>query len=150
MAAESCDWIANSDASCIRVLGCATPPDSPQFADIAFFGEAYGWEEGPVSVTTSDGVACAGSWQSNSGITEITANLTCDDGLTLSMTAREDEVRNGIAFIFGQDSMGRSIEAWAGPATTTEEFLRDTLFLRTSPFRTCAPEGPFGGFRPKP
>ena len=100
--------LTDDQTSCSRVLAC--------------FGEAGRWFEGravgrglgTVAGTTNDGVTCSGVWTSENGDGLGEAQVTCDDGVSVTMISTYQDYYTGTAIGQGVASNGVAVTSWSG------------------------------------
>lgn len=137
-AGVNCTWMAESNQSCVHVIGCIEKPDR-WTSDLSFKGYAQGWDAGTVNLEISDGQTCAGTWE---GIGEdgIKSDIICSGSLQLTIDAIAI-VDNDILSIGGRDNIDRDVRGWVGRLTDIETLVAQTTFARLTNRRTCYIDG---------
>lgn len=105
--ATSCDLRADS-SSCTRVLACIG--DDGRW----FNGRSFGRGQGTVAGTFDDGVACTGTWVSRNAIGLGQADVTCEDGMSVTVLYTYQDEFSGTALGSGVASNGERIRVWSG------------------------------------
>jgi hypothetical protein len=97
-----------SQDNCVRVLACIGVDGT------WFDGEAWGWDIGTVLGATSDEVGCIGTWRSGGFLGTGTAQMQCDNGMSVNVLYYTQDNDSGTVIGRGSDSLGRAIIAWTG------------------------------------
>lgn len=112
--------VTPDNTSCSRIFACLG--DQGRW----FQGRAIGRGHGAFDGTTDDGVACHGVWTNQNDQGAGQADLTCDDGLTGTVTYTLQDGYTGTGIGSGTTNTGEIIDAWTG-----EHVLE--FFRRNSP-----------------
>ena len=113
--AQTCE---GSAVACVRVLACIG--NAGLFVD----GAAFGAGQGTLMLTRSDNVGCIGTWDSDGPFGAGIAHMRCDDGLSGRVLYHTQDNATGTVIGVGEDSQGRTIQAWSG--TNVLNFLSET------------------------
>ena len=113
---ETACELTEGQTSCSRVLAC--------FGEAGrwFEGRAFGRETGTVAGVVNDGVSCFGTWASENGQGQGEAQISCDDGMKVSLLAIYQDYWSGTAIWTGISEGGVAVRAWSG--LHVEDFLR--------------------------
>ncbi len=110
-----CD-LTDDQTSCSRVLACFGTEGR------WFEGRAFGRGTGTVAGMVSDGVSCSGTWTSENGQGRGEAWITCDDGMTVTVTTEYQDHYTGTTIGQGVANTGVAVKSWSG--LHVAEFLR--------------------------
>ena len=110
-----CD-LTDDQTSCSRVLACFGTDGR------WFEGRAFGRGTGTVAGMVSDGVSCSGTWTSGNGQGRGEAWVTCDDGMTVTVTTEYQDHYTGTAIGQGVANTGAVVKSWSG--LHVADFLR--------------------------
>ena len=110
-----CD-LTDDQTSCSRVLACFGTEGR------WFEGRAFGRGTGTVAGMVSDGVACSGTWTSDNGQGRGEARVTCDDGMTVTVTTEYQDHYTGTTIGQGVANTGVAVKSWSG--LHVADFLR--------------------------
>jgi hypothetical protein len=110
-----CD-LTDDQTSCSRVLACFGTEGR------WFEGRAFGRGAGTVAGVVNDGVSCSGTWTSENGQGRGEAWVTCDDGMTVTVTTEYQDHYTGTAIGQGVANTGAAVTSWSG--LHVADFLR--------------------------
>lgn len=113
-AAQTCATTDGPD-NCVRFLGCIG--EGGRWFD----GISIGRGTGSVQAITSDGIACVGTFQQQTGLFG-TAQATCSDGIELDVLFTYQDSYTGTALGHGKTSDGQPVKTWSG--NNILDFLR--------------------------
>jgi hypothetical protein len=114
--AETRRDLTDDQTSCSRVLACFGSEGR------WFEGRAFGRGTGTVAGMVSDGVNCSGTWTSENGQGRGEAWITCDDGMTLTVTTEYQDHYTGTTIGQGVANTGVAVKSWSG--LHVADFLR--------------------------
>ena len=103
-----CSAMPYDQANCVRILACLGDDG------VWFDGQARGWDQGTLTGLTSDGAACAGTWDSGQPSEPGRSNFECSDGTVGSVTYTTRDGETGTVIGSGSDNKGRSLRVWTG------------------------------------
>lgn len=105
--AELCPLTDDSD-SCSRILACFGTEGR------WFQGRAFGRGQGHLSGVIDDGVTCAGTWVSRNAFGLGQADVTCSDGVSVTVYYFYQDAYTGTALGKGMASNGEVVQSWSG------------------------------------
>ena len=113
--AQEADLCPMTDAggNCVRILACLGEDGR------WFHGRAYGRGDGTLSGAANDGVACAGTWVSQNAEGQGQADVTCADGLQVTVLYDYQDVHTGTAVGQGIANTGDLVMVWSGDHVLT-------------------------------
>ena len=114
--APTCSMSADQ-SSCVRVLACIGTEG------LWFNGRAFGQGTGTVAGLMSDGAQCAGRWKSRNVMGLGQADVTCDNGVEVTVIYYIQDNFTGTVLGNGLTNRGEMVRAWSGAKVL--EYLRD-------------------------
>ncbi|MBC2834163.1 hypothetical protein [Paragemmobacter straminiformis] len=100
--------VTDDSGSCSRILACIGTEGR------WFNGRAFGRGEGWLSGKTDDGVACSGTWVTRNALGLGQADVTCSDGMTVSVFYSYQDYYTGTAIGRGLSNGGDLVQSWSG------------------------------------
>lgn len=100
--------MTDDQANCNRIIACIGTEGR------WFHGRAFGRGEGTLSGVISDGVACKGDWVSRNRFGFGQADVSCSDGMTVTVIYYYQDEYTGTALGKGLSSTGEAVESWSG------------------------------------
>jgi hypothetical protein len=105
--AELCP-LTDAGGNCVRILACLG--DQGRW----FHGRAYGRGEGVLFGMVNDGVTCSGTWLTQNARGQGQANVTCSDGMQVTVLYDHQDVHTGTAIGQGIANTKDLVKAWSG------------------------------------
>jgi hypothetical protein len=109
--------MTDKGGNCVRILACLGEEGR------WFHGRAYGRGEGILTGAVNDGVACSGRWVTQNAGGQGQADVTCADGLQVTVLYDYQDVHTGTAVGQGIANTGDLVKAWSGNHVLT--FFQD-------------------------
>lgn len=100
--------LTDDNSSCTRVLACIG--DEGRWFHGRSFGRGSGWLTG----TTDDGVTCTGNWVSQNTFGLGQADVTCSDGMAVTVYYFYQDPYTGTATGRGLSNRGDLVQSWSG------------------------------------
>jgi len=116
VAAQTQRDLTDDQTSCSRVLACFGTEGR------WFEGRAFGRGTGTVAGIVSDGVSCSGTWTSENGQGRGESWITCDDGMTATVSTGYQDHYTGTTIGQGVANTGVAVTSWSG--LHVADFLR--------------------------
>jgi hypothetical protein len=105
--------MTDKGGNCVRILACLGEEGR------WFHGRAYGRSKGTLSGAANDGVPCAGTWVSQNANGQAQADVTCADGMQVTVLYDYQDVHTGTAVGQGIANTGDLVMAWSGDHVLT-------------------------------
>lgn len=118
VAQNTCET-TNDQTNCVRVLACVG--DSGSY----FEGRSVGRGSGTMAGLIDQRIACTGTWTERNADGVGQVDVTCDDGMEVTVLYTYQEPYTGTAIGYGQANTGENITAWSG-LHVLEYFQRET------------------------
>ncbi len=109
--------MTGDQANCVRVLACIG------MEGLWFNGRAFGQGAGTVAGLLSDGAECVGRWKSRNVLGLGQADVTCDNGLQVTVYYYLQDSYTGTVLGNGRTNRGELVRAWSGDKVL--EYLSD-------------------------
>lgn len=100
--------LADDSSSCSRILACIGQDGR------WFHGRAFGRGAGRLTGKMDDGVTCTGDWVSRNAFGLGQADVTCSDGMTVTVYYYYQDPYTGTATGRGLASTGQVVQSWSG------------------------------------
>lgn len=100
--------LADDSSSCSRILACIGQDGR------WFHGRAFGRGAGRLTGKMDDGVTCTGDWVSRNAFGLGQADVTCSDGMTVTVYYYYQDPYTGTATGRGLASTGHVVQSWSG------------------------------------
>ncbi len=100
--------MTDDQQNCVRVLACIGNQGR------WFHGRSFGRGEGTLAGVISDGVACSGTWTSRNAVGLGQADVTCDDGMSVTVLYYYQDEYTGTALGKGVTNRDQPVQSWSG------------------------------------
>lgn len=100
--------LTDDSSSCTRVLACIG--DDGRWFHGRSFGRGSGWLTGVVD----DGVTCTGNWVQQNAFGLGQADVSCSDGMTMTVYYFYQDHYTGTTTGRGLSSTGQVVQSWSG------------------------------------
>ena len=94
--------------NCVRIIACLGDQGT------WFQGRSFGLGSGELVGVFNTGVTCTGHWTNSNSLGVPQADVTCDDGMTVTVYYFHQDAYTGTAKGRGLTSTGEIVEAWSG------------------------------------
>lgn len=100
--------LTEDSSSCSRILACIGEDGR------WFHGRAFGRGAGTLAGVTDDGVTCSGDWVTQNAFGLGQADVTCSDGMTVTVYYDYQDYYTGTAMGRGLSNRGQMVQSWSG------------------------------------
>lgn len=104
----SCALKPGQSDNCVPFVGCIGDDGT------YFTGRVFGWGEGTLAASRSDGPTCTGGWRAGAVGDLGQGFMTCDDGVEAVVYYYAQDSETGTVIGRGATNDGRSVKVWSG------------------------------------
>lgn len=100
--------MTDDQSNCVRILACIGDKG------LWFNGRALGRGTGTLAGLVNNGAVCEGTWTSRNVLGLGQADVSCDDGMQVTVYYTYQEEYTGTAIGRGRNNRGEWVKAWSG------------------------------------